>query len=132
MPDVEGTLEKMVSGYIKLRDKRDALKKVHSAEIKKFNDAMGEIEDYLRGHLQASNLTSISCRDATAFLKMDTSATVADMGVFREHVISTRNFDLADFRAKKEAVEEFVANNDGQLPPGVNYSQHQGVQVRRK
>lgn len=132
MDTSEGTVNEMIVSYIALRDKRDALKKEHSGVIKKYDEAMDQIEDYLMGQLRAQKVNSMSCDAGVAFIKRQTSATVADTGVFREHVISTGNFDLADFRAKKEAVEDYAKEHDGQLPPGVNFRAADAVFVNRK
>jgi hypothetical protein len=132
MDQNETTVSEMIGTYIKLRDKKDALKKEHSGVIKQYDDAMEKIELWLMGQLQAQQVNSMSCDAGVAFFKRVTSATVADTGMFREHVISTGNFDLADFRAKKEAVEDYINNHDGQLPPGVNFRASNEVFVNRK
>jgi hypothetical protein len=127
-----GTLEKMIESYIKLRDKKAAIKKVQEAALKEYTDAMVSIEDFLKAHLQTQGVNSVSCPAGTAFIKRKRSATMADKGVFREFVISTNNFDLCDMSAKVEAVEDYVKEHDGQLPPGVNYSSYEGVNIQRK
>jgi hypothetical protein len=132
MDEEDTTISKMIDSYIALRDKKEGLKKEHSAVIKKYDDAMDQIENYLSGQLQSQKLQSMSCSTGVVYFKRVTSATVADTGVFREHVISTGNFDLADFRAKKEAVEDYAKENDGRLPPGVNFRASQAVFINRK
>jgi hypothetical protein len=122
----------MISGYIALRDKKNALKKEHIAVLKPYNEALEKIEDVLRGHLQANQLQSISGKDGTAFLKRTRSATVADASLFRGHVIANEDFDLADFRANPEAVESYVEDHKGGVPPGVNFSTSIDVFVQRK
>lgn len=126
------TLEDMLTNYIKLRDRKDALRKIQGKELAKYTTAMEAIEAWVKQYLQTQNLQSVSSGDYTAFFKTDRSATVSDMGRFREHVISTGDFDLADFRAKVQAVEDFIKENNGNLPPGVNFSTEQSVQFRRK
>lgn len=128
----EGTLAKLIDSYIKLRDKKNALINEQRIEVKKLDDVMEGIESFLRAHLQSQKMQSISCDAGTAFINRQRSATLADTGVFREYVISNGNFDLADFRPKKDAVEAYISEHDGHAPPGVNFSTREVVHVQRK
>jgi hypothetical protein len=127
-----GTLQHLIDGYIKLRDKKAAIKKQQEVVLKEYTDAMIGIEDFLKAHLQEQGVNSVSCDAGTAFIKRKRSATLADKGVFREFVISSGNFDLCDFSAKVEAVEDWAEEHQGQLPPGVNFSSYEGVNIQRK
>ena len=132
MAEAETTLNEMITSYIALRDKKDEIKKMHRGVLKKYEDALEQIENFLKGYLHSQQVNSVSCDAGVAFIKRARSATVADMGMFREFVISNENFDLADFRAKVDAVEDYVGEHDGQLPPGVNFSSYDAVYVNRK
>jgi hypothetical protein len=128
----EATLNEMITNYIALRDKKEAIQKQQKAVVKQYDDALEMIENYLMGHLRGQKLTSTSCDAGVAFIKHKRSATIGDAQVFREFVISNQNFDLADFRAKPEAVEDYAKEHEGQTPPGVNYRSYDAVQVNRK
>jgi len=128
----DNTLNEMITSYIALRDKRDAIKKQQKEVVKEYDEAMERIENYLKGLLQTQRLSSLSCDAGVAFISRKRSATVGDAQVFREFVISNQNFDLVDFRAKPETVEDFAKEHDGQVPPGVNFRTYDAVQVNRK
>src|SRR5262245_267150 len=130
-PMDSGLLEKMIDSYIKLRDKKEALYEQHKAEMKKYNDALDELSGYLRGHLKSQKLNAISCDAGTAFIQRSRSATVADTATFREFVIANSNFDLADFRPKKDAVESYIEEHREGVP-GVNFSTRDIVLVQRR
>lgn len=127
-----GTLEHLIASYIKLRDKKAEIKKVQEVALKEYTDAMIVIEDFLKAHLQGQNINSVSSKSGTAFIKRKRKATLADGAVFREFVISTGNFDLCDFSAKVEAVEDWIETHEGNLPPGVNFNTFEGVNIQRK
>jgi len=126
------THEDMITSYIKLRDTKKELVEKHKKELAPYNKALEEVGDYLLDYLKRQNLQSVATKEATAFLRRERSATVADMQAFREHVIANRDFDIADFRAKVDGVEDYVKSHDGQLPPGVNFSTTIVVSVQRK
>lgn len=130
--DTDGTLEGMLTGYIALRDRKEEIVKQQRAVVKEYDDAMGQIEDYLMGLLRGQRLQSLASKTGVAFIRRTRSATVGDKSVFREFVIENGNFDLVDFRANVEAVEGFVQENNGHTPPGVNFSVFEKVSVNRK
>jgi hypothetical protein len=131
-PMEEGTLAKLIDSYIKLRDKKEALVKEQRVEVKKLDEIMEGIEAFLRAHLKQQKVQSISSDFGTAFINRQRSATLADTAMFREFVIANSNFDLADFRPKKDAVEAYIEEHGGRTPPGVNFSTREVVLVQRK
>jgi hypothetical protein len=124
------TLEEYITSYIKLRDKRDAVKLEQKKVLKQYKDALDMIAGELHKHLRTNNLQRIATDQGTAFIKTTRSATVADMSLFRAEVISNSNFDLADFRANVNAVEAYLEANKT-LPSGVNFSKLEEVGVQR-
>lgn len=124
------TLDDLITNYLKLRDRRDHMKKVHAAVIKQYDDAMELIGAQLKAHLQTQGLQRTATTGGTAFLKTTTSATVGDKSAFRDFVIANGNYDLIDFRANKTGVEAYLEANKA-LPPGVNYSSFEDVGVQR-
>lgn len=128
------TLGKMIEGYIALRDKKKEIADQQKKVLKQYSDAMDVIENFLQAHMQQQNVQNIATDEGTAFIKVKRSATVADKSAFREYVISTANFDMADFSARVEAVEDFVNDpaNKGSLPPGVNFTTYQSVGIQRR
>lgn len=125
------TLEELITKYMALRDKRNAIKKTITDQIKEYDEAMEAIAGVLKAHLQKNNLQSIATTAGTAFFKRVTSATVADKSAFREYVIANGDFDMADFRPSKEAVEAYIEAHNGNLPPGINWSTMQEVGVQK-
>jgi hypothetical protein len=128
------TVGKMIEGYIALRDKKSEVKKAQDAVLKQYSDAMDTIEEFLGKHLRSLNLQNISTNEGTAFFKTSRKATVSDKSAFRDYIISSANFDMADFSARVEAVEAHLRDpaNEGHLPPGVNFQTYQSVGVQRK
>lgn len=128
----EGTWEHLITSYITLRDKKASLKEQMETQLKQYTDAMIQIENYFKAVLDRGNVNSISCDAGTAFVRRKRKATVADREIFRKFVIDNENFDLADFSAKVEAVEDWVNEHEGQLPPGVNFQTYETVSIQRK
>jgi hypothetical protein len=126
------THEKILTSYIKLRDEKAKVEKRHKLELAQYTEAMMELETYLKDYLRKQNLQHISSGDITAFLSTSRKATLQDSGVFREFIIENGNFDLADFRPKVEAVEDYVEEHEGKTPPGVNFQTAITLRVQRR
>ena len=126
------THEKILTSYIKLRDEKAKVEKRHKLELAQYTEAMMELEAYLKDYLRKQNLQHISSGDITAFLSTSRKATLQDSGVFREFIIENGNFDLADFRPKVEAVEDYVEEHEGKTPPGVNFQTAITLRVQRR
>ena len=127
----DASLQDMIATYIKLRDKKKEIVAQQKAVVKQYDDAMDEIGEYLKGWLAKQKVRAISCGEGVAFVHRRRSATVGDTAAFREYVIENKNFDLADFRAKVEAVEISSKEHDGDLPPGTNFRVFETVRVNR-
>ena len=59
------------------------------------------------------------------------SASVADWDAVLDHIRENDAWEMLERRVNKTAVEQFKAVNDD-LPPGVNWSETQVVNFRRK
>jgi hypothetical protein len=123
--------EKYTGRYVALRDliksKEDAFKK----EIAPAKELLERLNNMLLHHLNTIGVDSVASASGTVYRKELVSVTMPDAGAFREYVISNQNFDLADIRPSKGAIEDFVKAH-GALPPGVNFSISYDVGVRRK
>lgn len=122
----------LIEEYIRLRDAKSAA----ADKIKKFiqenyTARMDIIEGLLMQQLDEVNADSLKTEHGTAFKKVETSVTVADGAAFSRYVIGEEKWELIDFRANKTAVKDFVEANDGNLPPGLNFTQELIINVRR-
>jgi hypothetical protein len=125
-------LDYYVDSYLKVRAARDAYRKEVKEKEAEYKQALDMIGDVLRGHLQGNGLQNIATSNGTAFLKTTRSATVGDMSAFREYVIASGSYELADFRANVDAVQGFMEDNGGKLPAGVNFQTFIDVGVQKR
>lgn len=119
-----------VTQFIQLRDKIKEIEKRHEEELKPYKEGKDALEAYIMQWLQALKLEHAATEAGTAYLFTRVSATVKDMSEFWAYVQTNGLFDLIDKRANKTAVTEFVKQN-GQPPPGVNYTTMLDLGVRR-
>ena len=125
------TPAQLVEDYISLRDDKKKADERYAAWLKEnYSGPMKEIEAQLLDILNKLGSDSIKSAAGTAYKKLSTSVTVADMREFRRHVIGTEEWDLADWRANKTRVDEMAENGEA-LPPGLNRTAFYSIGVRR-
>lgn len=124
-------LSDAVSLYIRLRDKKAAMKKEFEASIAPLNEKMDKLEAKLLEVFNTTGMESVRTESGTAYSSVRSSATVADRDSFISFVRSHDEWALLEVRPAKLAIEEFRAANDGSLPPGINFKEERVVNVRR-
>jgi len=122
--------DEVVAGYIKLRDRKSALKADYDAKIAKIDEVLDKIEAKLIAHFQETGLEAIRTDAGTAYRSTRVSAPVADWDALLAHILQTENYQLLERRVSKKAVEEYKSANDD-LPPGVSWREEIVVNVRR-
>ena len=131
VPDLSGDVDGFIRRYIQIRDKKDEIKKRHTAELRPYNDALEALDAGFLKLLNDTSLDNVSAKGAgTAYKKVTKRATIKDGDSFRRHVIGAELWDLVDWRANAPAIQ--TAINETQLEvPGVKYSEEVTIGVRR-
>lgn len=121
----------VVATYIKLRDRRAKRKAEYEAADAADKEKQEKIEAYLLKEFNESGIDSIKTEFGTAYKSTRTSATVADWDAFfTQYVVPNQAWEMLERRVNKTAVEQFKAANED-LPPGINWSETQVVNIRR-
>jgi hypothetical protein len=124
-------LDKMIQSYVALRDRKRAIEAKHKEELAPYAKVMGEIEAKMLAHMQKLGTNSVNTDAGTAYQITKPSATIRDGAAFRQWVVETAAFGIVDWRANANAVSEYIEDNGGALPPGVNFSTRTTVNFRR-
>jgi hypothetical protein len=133
MSDESINFEKRVSQYIKLRDTIKELEDKHKALVKPYKDVLEKLNIVLLQHLNTIGSDSTSIDGVgTVYKTTKRSASLADADAFMQYVIAQQEWDLLDRKANVIAIEDYMKEHAGELPPGVNYNRHLVVGVRRK
>jgi len=118
--------------FIGLRDRRAQRKAAYDEDDASDKERQNKIEVEFLRRFQDRGIDNVSARDVgTAYKSVRASATVADFDALLDHVRENDAWELLERRVNKTAVEQFKAV-DGDLPPGVNWSETQVVNFRRK
>ena len=118
--------------FIALRDRRAKRKAAYDDDDASDKDKQNKIEVEFLRRFQERGIDNVAARDiGTAYKSTRSSATVADWEVVLDYVQEHEAWELLERRVNKTAVEQFKSV-EGDLPPGINWSETQVVNFRRK
>ena len=118
--------------FIGLRDKRSKRKADYDADDAGDKDKQNRIETEFLRRFNERGIDNVSSREfGTAYRSTRSSATVADWEAVLDHVIRQDAWEVLERRVSKGAIQQYRDVHDD-LPPGVNWSEAQVVNFRRK
>lgn len=125
------TPAEIIKQYVALRDYKEELVKQQKAALKPYNDALDTLENALLEQLNADAAQSIKTEFGTAFKKTSMTVKTVDKDALFDFVRSTENFSMLTAAVSKEALKEYMEENEDRRPPGVDVTFFTEVQVRR-
>jgi hypothetical protein len=124
------TVDDVVSAYVKLRDKKDAMEAEVKDRTKEIKERLNKMEAWLKEQADAQGVTSFKTKHGTAFLTTTDYANVADWDSVLEFIQANEAFDMLEKRVSKIAVRGYIDANKA-VPPGINYGTKLEVNVRK-
>lgn len=124
------TVDKVIKGYVMLRDKKNKMKKDQAEALRPITEKMTVLEGWLQRDLMARGVESEKTKEGTAFLSTVSSATVKDRDAFLAFVKENEMWDLLENRAAKSVVQDYLEDTN-EVVPGVNYQETKVVRIRR-
>jgi len=127
----QGQADALVERYVKLRDAKTKLANQTKEKVQVLEEAMAKIEAVLLQQFNADGIESVRTAAGTAYKDPKTFATVGDWDAFLGFVKEKGLWQLLKHDVVKKAVEEYRAENDDELPPGVDWREEITIKVRR-
>lgn len=128
--DIPQNIDELVSQYVRLRDKIKEVEDAHKEKLKAAKEHLENLNNTLLERLNQLGGESVKTAHGTVYRTTRRSASITDGDTFRQFVISNEAFDLVDWRANANAVDDFIKEQQAP-PPGVNFSTAFTVGVRR-
>jgi len=123
-------LNEVIALYIKLRDKKDALRKEFNKSVEDITAKMDKIEGALAQHFEKVGQTSAKTDAGTAYFKTQVRASVQDRDAFLSFVRDNDMWDFIESKANLTAVQDYLESNE-EAPPGVKVTTRRVVNVNR-
>ncbi len=124
------TIDTVIEHYIKLRDKKSALKAEHDAKVKDIELTMNKLEAYLLQQADTQGVTSFKTANGTAFVTTVDMANVADWDAVLKFIKDNDAWDMLEKRVSKNAVRQYIEATKA-IPSGINWASRLDINVRR-
>lgn len=131
-------IDKAITAYINIRDEIAARKKVFDESIKDLKEKQGKISAHIDSKLNELGVDSIKSTTAgTAFRKTTPLISVGDKTEYAAFVmdrieeLGSEGLCYLTMSASKNAVVEYMEENNDQLPPGIKFDQKTEIQIRK-
>jgi hypothetical protein len=118
--------------FIALRDRRTRRKADYQLDDSDDKEKQEKIEIEFLKRFNERGIDNVSARGVgTAYKSIRSSATIADWDSLFEFIQGDEAWEMLERRVNKTAIQQYKEEN-GDLPPGVNWSETQVINFRRK
>lgn len=123
--------EKLVKIYIKIRDARAAAKREFEAEDKRLKEQQERVGAELLRFLNDNKLENANTAHGVFYKTEDVTPSAADWDTIYKWIVKNNAFDALEKRLKKTFISQYMEENKGEAPPGVNVMKQYVIRVRR-
>lgn len=128
------TADDIVKKYIELRELVQREKKAFAERIKVYTDGMEALENAAAFLMAQTRQTALPTESGTAYRELVTSVTCQDKDAYHDWVFADilKRKQFLTGHISKEAVELWMENNEGIIPPFVKLDSHFAVRFRQR
>lgn len=128
-PDIkQDYLKEKVRKYQLVKKAVEMLKKKHEEEIKPLEDLMDGLEKQMMGFMQQIGIRFTKTEYGDPGIYSKTSYSVQDQDAFKNHVITSEEWDLLVWAVRRTSAESYYVLHNT-YPPGVNVTKEQKLRV---
>lgn len=128
---MEVTADKLIKAYIKMRDKRAALKAEYEAADGAIKEQMDVIEQTLLETCKTTGAESIKTAHGTAIRTMQTRYWTGDWEQMHKFIRDNNALDLMERRISQLNMKNYIRENPDKFPIGLNVDNKYTVTIRR-
>lgn len=122
-------VDKLVKQFIDIRNRIKELEEHHQKQLAPFISAKQRLAGVLLEFLDSTGQEMARTNEGTVYASVRHTASLGDPDAFMSFVMSKGLFELLERRANVTACRDF-AEEEGNLPPGVNINSTRTVGVR--
>jgi hypothetical protein len=124
-------LDKLVKIYRKLRTRMTELTQEYDTQAEVLKAQQDEIKNAIKDQMKAMGVTSVRTTEGTAVMSVKTRYTTQDWDSFKKFMIEHEAIDLLEKRIAQLNMAQFLEENPGVVPPGLNSSSEYDISVRK-
>lgn len=124
-------LDKLAKIYRKMRDRVSELTREYDTEVEIIKAQQAEIAAAMKEQMQALGVTSVRTDQGTVVLSVKTRYSTSDWDSFKSFVVEHDALDLFEKRIAQTNMKQFLDENPGVVPPGLNSNAEYDISVRK-
>lgn len=126
------SVDRSVAVFIKIRDKRDALRVTFEREELELEEQLNVIREELLKTCEAIGASSLKTPHGTVIRRVATRYWTGDWSSMHNFIKENDAMELLERRIHQGNLKAFLEENPEKLPPGLNSDSHYEVSIRRK
>lgn len=130
--EVKPDLDRLVSVYIKIRDKKNELQTTFKNQEEEFNLKLKAIELALLNHCKDNGIESVRTESGTFYRSVKAKYWTSDWDSMNKFILENEVPELLEKRIHQGNMKQFLEDNPEKLPQGLNCESEYTVTVRRK
>ena len=124
-------MDRLAKIYIKIRTAAQELTKKYEAEVAVLNEQKQVIANAMKDQMQAAGVTSMKTPNGTAILGQKTRYWTQDWQEFGKFCLAQNSIEFLEKRISQGNMKQFLEDNPGVVPPGLNAETEFVVSVRK-
>jgi len=125
-------LDRLVSVYVKIRDKKNELAATFAEQEKELDGKLDKIKQALLEHCKATGTESVKTASGTFWRTQKKRFWTSDWDAMNRFIVENEAVDLLEKRIHQGNMKQFLEENPDALPPGLNADSEYSITVRRK
>ena len=131
MSEVEIPLDKLAKVYIRIRDAVQEKTQAYETEVEKLKEQLDQVKNLMKDRLQAMGATSSKTPAGTIILSQKTRYYAQDWDAMKKFIRDHDALDLFEKRLAQTNMRQFLEENPGVVPPGLQAQTEIDVAVRK-
>ena len=124
-------LDKLAKIYRKLRSKIADLTQEYDTQVEVLKAQQDEIKNAMKDQMKALGVTSVRTPEGTVVLSVKTRYSTQDWDEFKKFILAHEAIELLEKRIAQTNMKQFLDENPGVVPPGLNSTSEFDISVRK-
>jgi predicted nuclease with TOPRIM domain len=131
MDDDEVPMDKLAKIYQKIRARMQALTTEYETQLDELKAQQQEVANEMKNRMQKLGMASVRTTEGTIVLGQKTRYFTSDWDSFKQFVLEHEVLDLFEKRIAQGNMKQFMEENPGVVPPGLNSDSEVTITVRK-
>ncbi len=124
-------LDRLAKIYRKIRAEIAELTQEYDTKVEALKAQQDEIKNAMKDMMKTMGVTSVRTAQGTVVLSVKTRYNTQDWDSFKKFVVEHDAVDLLEKRIAQTNMSQFLEENPGLVPPGLNSTSEYDISVRK-